>query len=157
MADVTVKLTVGSFSTEVTGPTEYVDKKVEELVTRFLTSWKPTTGDPAASAVPLAAGGKRTSAGEFIKQAKAKSQSDVALLLGYYIEKINGIRNFTSTELSTFGKDEAKRPFSNVSDVIAKLTGRGLMMSSGDKEGHRSYSLTASGEEYVEAMMEPKK
>jgi hypothetical protein len=31
------------------------------------------------------------------------------------------------------------------------------MMSSGDKEGHRSYSLTASGEEYVEAMMEPKK
>jgi hypothetical protein len=140
MADVTVKLTVGSFSTEVTGPTEYVDKKVEELVTRFLTSWKPTTGDPAASAVPLAAGGKRTSAGEFIKQAKAKSQSDV-----------------TSTELSTFGKDEAKRPFSNVSDVIAKLTARGLMMSSGDKEGHRSYSLTASGEEYVEAMMEPKK
>jgi hypothetical protein len=81
MADVTVKLTVGSFSTEVTGPTEYVDKKVEELVTRFLTSWKPTTGDPAASAVPLAAGGKRTSAGEFIKQAKAKSQSDVTRLL----------------------------------------------------------------------------
>jgi hypothetical protein len=157
MADVTVKLTVGSFSTEVTGPPEYVDKKVEELVGRFLTSWKPIAADTTASAVPLAAGGKRTSAGEFIKQAKVKSQSDVALLLGYYLEKINGIRSFTSTELSTFGKDEAKRPFSNVSDTIAKLTARGLIMSAGDKDGHRSYSLTASGEEYVEAMMEPKK
>lgn len=157
MADVTVKLTVGSFSTEVTGPTDYVDKKVEELVGRFLTSWKPITADSTASAVPVAAGGKRTSAGEFIKQANAKSQSDVALLLGYYLEKVNGVRNFTSTELSTFAKDEAKRPFTNVSDVIAKLTARGLMMSAGDKEGHRSYSLTASGEEYVDAMMEPKK
>jgi hypothetical protein len=157
MADVTVKLTVGNFSTEVTGPTEYVDKKLEDLVGRFLTSWKPTTVESAASVVPIAAGGKKTSAGEFIKQANAKSQSDVALLLGYYLEKINGIRNFTSSELATFGKDEAKRPFSNASDVIGKLTARGLMMSAGDKEGNRSYSLTASGEEYVEAMMEAKK
>lgn len=157
MADVTVKLTVGGFSTEVTGPVEYVDKKVEELISRFLTSWKPASAESVASAVPVSASGKKTSAAEFIRRASPKSQSDVALLLGYYLEKVSGTSNFTSAELATFSKGEAKRPFSNVSDVVAKLTSRGLMMSAGDKEGHRSYSLTASGEEYVEAIMEEKR
>jgi hypothetical protein len=40
MATVTIKLTVGGFSTEVTGPTKYAEKKVEEFIARFLTSAK---------------------------------------------------------------------------------------------------------------------
>lgn len=38
MADVTLKLTIGTFSVEVSGPSEYADKKLEELVGRYLTS-----------------------------------------------------------------------------------------------------------------------
>jgi hypothetical protein len=156
MADVTVKLTIGNFSVEVTGDSDYVDKKIEELVSRFLSSWRPISSEPAAmTSVPLEAGGKKTSAAEFLKKSTAKNQSDRALALGYYLEKFGGFSGFTSTDLAQLGK-ETRQPFANASDSVAKLTSRGFMMSAGDKEGQRAYALTASGEAYVEALLEAK-
>jgi hypothetical protein len=157
MPDVTVKLVIGNFSVEVTGEADYVDKKVDELVTRFLSSWKSSTSEPAVTgsmALPEA-NAKKTSAAEFLRQSTAKNQIDRALVLGYYLEKFGRVSGFTSTELATLGK-ETKNPFANASDAVAKLTGRGLMMSAGDKEGQRAYALTASGEAYVEALLEAK-
>jgi hypothetical protein len=154
MADVTVKLSIGNFSVEVTGNVEYVDKKIEELVSRFLTSWKTPVGEqPTAASVPLDAGGKKTSPAEFLKRSNAKNQIDRALLLGYYLEKTDGVSAFTSGDIGKLGKD-AKQPFANPSDAVAKLTGRGMMMSAGDKDGQRAYALTASGEAYVESLLE---
>ena len=156
MSDVTVKLAIGTFSVEVTGEIAYVDKKVDELVTRFFSSWKPSSAEPvAATGVPVEAGGKKTSAAEFLKKSSAKNQIDRALALGYYLEKVAGFSGFTSTELAQLGK-ETKQPFANASDSVAKLTGRGLMMSAGDKDGQRAYALTASGEAYVETLLETK-
>jgi len=158
MADVTIKLAIGNFSVEVTGDSAYVDKKVEELVSRFLSSRIPSiSGESMASpsAVPLEAGGKRTSPAEFLKQSSAKNQMDRALLLGYYFEKSAGVSSFTSSELGHLGK-EAKQPFTNPSDIVAKLTARGFMMSAGDKENQRAYALTASGETYIETLLESK-
>src|SRR6266446_6646662 len=154
MADVTVKLTIGSFSVEVTGDQGYVDKKFEELVSRFLSSRRSTAGESStATIVPQETGGKKTSAAEFLKRSAAKNQNDRALALGYYLEKVEGVPSFTSTEIANLGK-ETKQPFANASDSVAKLTGRGLMMSAGDKEGQRAYALTASGETYVESLLE---
>jgi hypothetical protein len=157
MADVTVKLTIGSFSVEVTGEPGYVDQKIDQLVTRFLSSsWRTSLPESTATAsVPTEAGGKKTSAAEFVKKSTAKNQIDRALVLGYFLEKVEGFSGFTSTELAQLGR-ETKNPFTNASDAIAKLTGRGLMMSAGDKEGQRAHALTASGEAYVEALIEVK-
>lgn len=156
MADVTVKLAIGTFSVEVTGEAAYVDKKVDEMVSRFLTSWKASSIDTtAATAQPAEGGGKRTSPAEFLKKTSARNQVDRGLLLGYYLERTLGASSFTSTELAQLGKD-AKQPFANASDVVAKLTARGLMMSAGDKEGLRAYALTASGETYVESLLDTK-
>ncbi len=153
MPDVTVKLAIGTFSVEVTGDSAYVDKKIDELVLRFLTSRKSSGGEQTAvTNVQLETGGKRTSPAEFLKKSGAKNQMDRALLLGYYLEKNEGVELFTSTELAQRGKD-SKQPFTNPSDVVAKLTARGLMMSAGDKEGQRAYALTASGETYVETLL----
>ena len=157
MADVTVKLTIGNFSVEVTGEPGYVDQKVDQLVSRFLSSsWKTSLSESTASAnVPHETGGKKTSAAEFVKRSTAKNQNDRALVLGYYLEKVSGVSGFTSTELAQLGR-ETKQPFANASDAVAKLTGRGLMMSAGDKDGQRAYALTASGEAYVETLLESK-
>lgn len=161
MADVTVKLTLGNFSVEVTGEADYVDKKIEDLVSRYL-SWRPSlavaaaelasgTGAPATAEV--AATGKQISPAEFVKKSAAKNQMDRALVLGYYLERVVGSTGFTSSELADYGK-QIKQPFANASDIVAKLTGRGLMMSAGNKEGQRAYALTASGETYIESLLE---
>lgn len=157
MAEVTVKLALGNFSVEVTGEAAYVDKKIDELVSRFFSSsWKIATGETTAMATaPIETGGKKTSPAEFIKKSSAKNQMDRALLLGYYLEKTTGVSSFTSSDLGQLGRD-SKNPFANPSDAVAKLTGRGLMMSAGDKDGQRAYALTASGETYVETLLEAK-
>lgn len=161
MADVTVKLTLGNFSVEVTGEAEYVDKKIDDLVSRYL-SWRPSAA--AAAAEPASGGGalataevaataKQISPAEFVKKSAASNQADRALILGYYLEKMAGSVGFTSSELVDLGR-QIKQPFTNASDSVAKLTGRGLMMSAGNKEGQRAYALTASGEAYVESLLE---
>jgi hypothetical protein len=156
MADVTVKLAMGTFSVEVTGDQAYVDKKIDELVARFLSPGKTSSVEQAVAAnAPLEPGGKKTSAAEFVKKSGAKNQVDRALALGYYFERFEGVPSFTSTELAQLGRD-TKQPFANPSDIVAKLTGRGLMMSAGDKEGQRAYALTVSGETYVETLLETK-
>jgi hypothetical protein len=159
MPDVTVKLTLGTFSTEITGPSDYVDKKLDELINRFLVGSKSSVPEvPAATTVASAHGGKELSPAEFIKKVNPHNQVDTGLLLGYYLEKTRNMSSFTSTELSDLGK-EIRRPFTNSSDIVAKLTSRGLIMSAGGKggkEGQRAYALTATGEQYVESLIEPK-
>jgi hypothetical protein len=49
MSDVTIKLNMGSFGVEVTGPSEYAEKKVEELVGRYLASGKTATIEQASA------------------------------------------------------------------------------------------------------------
>ena len=153
MANVTVKLTIGNFSVEVTGEQTYVDGKIEELVARFL-SRRPSTVDQAPTpSAPPEQSGKQVSPAEFVKLSKAKNQIDRALVLGYYLEKVADSKGFTSSEIADLGK-QIKQPFANASDAVAKLSGRGLMMSAGNKEGLRAYALTASGEAYVETLIE---
>lgn len=155
MSDVTIKLTVGAFSAEVTGPAEWAENKMDDLVAKHFGSARSSTGEARSTQILQESVGKQLSPGEFVKKSTARTQNDQALLLGYYLEKVRGIASFTSGDLATIGK-EIKRPFGNPSDVVAKLTSRGLVMSAGDKDGDRAYALTASGEEFVESLLEPK-
>jgi hypothetical protein len=153
MAAVTIKLTVGSFSAEVTGPPKYAEKKIDEFVTRFLTGARVSATESKPTVGPSKIGGKALSAAEFVKKTNPRNQWDTALLLAYFLETTRKVSSFTSAELNSLGR-EIKRPFTNTSDTVGKLASRGLMMSAGDKEGKRAYALTASGEQYVEAMVE---
>ena len=155
MSDVTIKLGIGSFTVEVTGPAEYAEKKVEELVGRYLGAGKTATIEQTSAPNPLEQGGKRLSAAEFLRKVGHKNQTDRGLILGYYLERMTSQPSFTTSELGELGV-QTKQPFSNISDIVSRLVSRGLMMNSGDKEGQRAYSLTASGEEYVESTIDTK-
>ncbi len=149
MATVTLKLTVGSVTVEVTGEQEFAEKKFQELVTQYLSPAKPrAVSEGKATPLPIESGGKKLAPGEFLKKVGAKNGPDRAMALGYYLEHVEQMPSFTTGDLNDKAR-EAKSPFGNVSDVVYKLASRGLMMSAGDREGARAYSLTASGEEYV--------
>jgi hypothetical protein len=154
MADVTLKLSLGAFSIEVSGPQEYVDQKVTEFVGKFLPSplrsVNPSESSAASNAITTDVGGKKLAAAEFLKRISHTNQQDRALALGYYLEKVEGLTSFTTKELLEASR-QAKYPFSNISESVSRLVGRGLMMSAGDKEGARAYSLTASGEQQIES------
>jgi len=155
MPDVTLRITLGNFSVEVTGPKTYAEKKLEELASKYFLSGRTAASEPRSGPISLEKAGKKLAPAEFMKKATPKNQTDRAAALAYYLEKVEGQAGFTTGELGELGK-KAKYPFGNISDVVARLVSRGLMMSSGEKEGQRAYALTASGEEYVESMLEPK-
>lgn len=151
MADVTLKLSIGSFSVEVSGPAKYAEKKLEDLISKYLAgSVRPPTADASTSAPGKAVTLKKRSPSEIAK--KAKNQTDRALLLGYYLEKFSSQSSFTTAELAALGRD-AKFSFTNISDSVARLVARGLMMTAGEKESYRAYTLTATGEEYVDSLL----
>lgn len=155
MDNVTLKLTIGSFSVEVSGPPEFAEKKLEELVARYLTSAKPPGSESRTAPAALGIDAKKLAPTEFLKKTQASNQPDRAVALAYYLEKTEGKSSFTTSELGEIGRT-AKYSFGNVSDVVARLVARGLLMSAGEKEGQRAYAITASGEEYVESMLESK-
>lgn len=155
MDNVTLKLTMGSFSVEVTGPPDYAEKKLEELVGRYLTPTRPLTGEPEQTPALLGKDDKKLALGEFLRKFQSKNQLDRALAIAYYTEKVEGTPSFTTTDIGERGR-EAKYAFGNVSHVVSRLVSRGLMMSAGEKEGQRAYTLTASGEEYVASLFEAK-
>jgi len=155
MADVTLKLTMGSFTVEVTGPQDYAEKKLQELVNQYLTG--PSKAPSADTPLPATQGtGKKMSAAEFLKKVPNHNAQDRALILGYFLEKYEQASSFTTSEIGQLGR-QAKYPFPNVSDSISRLVARGLMMSAGDKDGARAYSLTASGEALIESAVESEK
>lgn len=151
MPDVTLKLSIGNLSVEVSGPQEYADKKLEELVGKYLSGSVKAQTDQSTRVLDTPSG-KKMSPAEFVRKAGHSNQTDRAILLGYYLEKMDNQSNFSTADLATLGKS-TKYPFTNISDNVARLVARGLMMSAGDKEGARAYALTASGEEFVESMI----
>jgi hypothetical protein len=155
MSDVTVRVVIGSYSVEVAGPEEYVNQKFDELVQRFLPAQLRSTAVPDVStgSTPLTtdATGKALAPAEFLRRVSHTNQLDRALALGYYLEKMRSVQSFTTKELLELSR-EVKYPFANISESVSRLVGRGLMMTAGDKDGARAYSLTASGEQMIDSM-----
>lgn len=154
MSNVTVKVSIGSYSIEVTGTQEYVNPKFDELAGRFFPAQLRAAAPEAnAEAAPLTtdAAGKALSPAEFLRKISHTNQLDRALALGYYLEKMRNVQSFTTKELLDLSK-EVKYPFANISESVSRLVGRGLMMTAGDKEGARAYSVTATGEQMIDSM-----
>src|ERR1700683_3421634 len=117
MADVTIKLSMANFSVEVTGPPEYTEKKVEELVGRYFASGRAASAEQSLTANTLERGGKKLSAAEFLKKTGHKNQTDRGLVLGYYLERMSSQQNFTTSELGELGI-QTKQPLRNTRDIL---------------------------------------
>lgn len=112
---------------------------------------KPTDRKPSSATQPL---GKGLSIREFIQQFELKKQTDITLAFGYYLEKHTGVQEFTAADLNNCYYD-AKMESSNTSQMIVQNIKRGHMMPSKKKgeKGINRYTLTSSGEKFVETKL----
>lgn len=96
---------------------------------------------------------KALSIREFVQQLGLKKHTDITLAFGYYLEKYSGMSDFTSADLNNCYY-EAKLEASNTSQMIIQNIKAGRMMPSPKKgeKGKNRYTLTQSGEEYIESM-----
>ncbi len=98
--------------------------------------------------------GKSLSIREFVQQLDLKKHTDISLAFGYYLEKHQGVAEFTPADINNCYY-EAKLEASNTSQMIIQNIKRGFLMPSkktGEK-GKNRYTLTSSGEKFVESKL----
>ena len=105
-------------------------------------------------APPAPSRGKTLSIREFVQQLSLKRHTDIALAFGYYLEKFAGISEFTPADINNCYY-EAKLESSNTSQMIIQNIKAGRMMPSKKKgeKGKNRYTVTASGEAFIESKL----
>ena len=94
---------------------------------------------------------KSLSVGEFIRRLRFKKHTDIVLAFGYFLEKQSGITQFSAADIKNLYY-EAKLESSNISQMLILNIRRGFVMEAKnqDTKAKRLYTVTRSGEEFVE-------
>lgn len=96
-------------------------------------------------------GNKKQSIKEFIISKKPKDETAMTLAIGYFLEKFEDKETFNVRDLEDgFRRAKEKVP-GNINDKVNKNIAAGHMMDSPKKDGLKSWTLTNSGEKFVEA------
>jgi hypothetical protein len=100
--------------------------------------------------------GRTLSLREFIQQIGLKKHTDITVAFGYYLEKYADIKEFTPADINNCYY-EAKLETSNTSQMIIHNIKTGRMMASKkrDEKGKNRYTLTATGESFIESKLSP--
>jgi hypothetical protein len=102
----------------------------------------------------LAPKSKALSIREFVQRLGFKKHTDITLAFGYYLEQQADAVEFTPADINNCYY-EAKIESSNTSQMIIQNIRRGLMMPAKNKsgKGRKRYTLTGSGEKYIETKL----
>jgi len=94
---------------------------------------------------------KKISIKEFILQKHPGNDVEKALAIAYYLEKYEGFSSFHTIDIEKGFRDAREKVPANVADKIQKNIAKGhIMEAEEEKDGHKAYMLTSSGEGFVE-------
>ena len=152
---VTMRVRVGDKEIEITGPSDYVEKKIAEFVNQAPTP-QSSTKTPDAPVVPSGTS-KAKSPGQFIKSTNPKTDADRVLVAAYFLEKYRNAQNATAAEIRDLIKEAKTPPPVNPSDAINKNIRKGFLMTAGDRDNKMAFVVTTDGEAAVEEMLNASK
>ncbi|MBI5888304.1 MAG: hypothetical protein HZB82_06290 [Deltaproteobacteria bacterium] len=155
--NVTMRVRIGESEIEVTGLSNYVEKKVAEFLEKqnqvFVPSGVGSSKSTTLPATHMPASSKVMSIAQFFKKISPKSDVDRVLVAGYFLEKSKSQDNFTASEVSETIRSAKIPPPKNPNHSINQNIRKGHMMPSGDKEGKMAFVLTSDGEEVITELL----
>ncbi len=92
----------------------------------------------------------RISIGEYLIENDLKTHTDIVLAMAYFLLKNRNQVEFTSADLNAL-YEEARHPKTNINLAIISNIKKGLMVERGKKEGYKLFSISMTGERYVES------
>ncbi|MFB6144838.1 MAG: hypothetical protein ABEJ98_06005 [Candidatus Nanohaloarchaea archaeon] len=98
--------------------------------------------------------GKKLSVREFLDSYDASSHNDKVLIIGRYLEKVEGQENFTSEDVEDCYRKAKLKPPQTMGVPLSKDAKKGLVMEDGEDEDYKLWVLTRKGEQYVEDLKE---
>jgi hypothetical protein len=94
---------------------------------------------------------KKLSAREWLLQKRPKSDVEKVLALGYYLEHYRNTSSFNRSELEGLFREAKEIVPRNINDKVNKNIEKGFMMGAKEnKDELKSWTLTSTGEEFVE-------
>lgn len=94
---------------------------------------------------------KSKSAKEFLLEKNPKDDIQRTLYLGYWLEKVQGIETFNVNDLREAFRSARVPVPKNLNDKVNKNISKGYLMDvESDKNGKKTWVLTATGESYIE-------
>jgi hypothetical protein len=149
-----IRFKQGDTEFEIEGDRKYVTNTYQEIkeILGLFQSTKPVlVGEGKSSRTsPLnRMTGKSASPREFIDRYGLKRHVDIVLAFGYFLEKTRGLKNFTGADINTCYY-EAKVEPSNTSQMVINNIKKGYIMPSGKSGSKKGFTLTRTGEEFVD-------
>ncbi len=113
-------------------------KKLEEMVL-------PSAGSTSVTRH------KKSSAKEFLMTKQAKTDTQKVLALGYFLEHLEGMESFNTSDLEVVFRAAKEKLPANMNDAVNKNIKRGFMDEAKErKDAKKAWYLTSTGENYLE-------
>jgi hypothetical protein len=95
--------------------------------------------------------GKDLSVNEFMLEKKPSSDLNKTLTVAFYLERHRRVSPFTIRDLEGLFREAKEPPPKNISDAVNKNVAKGFIMKASEKkEGITAWTLTNTGERFVE-------
>lgn len=145
-----IRVSRGDTTVEVAGDREFVEEKFNNLVEEYLTQAESTSQNPIPSQTMQSEKPKQASLAEIYTSADISYKRDAALLVGWFLEKMENQNDFIKSEIEERALQAKVELGANLSRDISTLIEKGLVTEIDRRDGEKSYYLTRSGESYVE-------
>lgn len=140
-----IRISQGDTTVEVSGSREFVDERFDELQQIYL---KNDYGEER-SQHETNTQKKPVALGELYTTAEISYKRDAALLVGWYLESLEGQEDFTKSEIQDRALKAKIELGKNLSRDLSALVENGLLREVGRRDGEKTYYLTRNGEGYV--------
>jgi hypothetical protein len=153
---VTIRMRFGESEFEVTGPSDYVEKKIADFMKQHQENKQPSESPKVSETKSVKAPSKAMSPAQFFRKVKPSSDVQRVLFAAYYLEFQKKQENFASSEIRELLREAKIPPPRNTSDAINQNVRKGFIMSAGDKEGKMAFVLTTDGEDEMMEVLKDK-
>jgi hypothetical protein len=121
-----------------------LEKRVEELEEAVFSD----------SPIEKESSAKKLSIAEFMRDYDTSNNRKRVLVIGHYLETVEGVENFSSNDIEESYKRAKKKPPANPTDPISKNAGKGYIREVGKEENQKLWVLTQTGVERVKELKE---
>ena len=124
-----------------------IEKRIEDLEKRV----DALEGKSVQSTTSLMSKTRKMSAREFLMTKEIKTETQKTLALAFFLEQMDGMQSFNVADLeSAFMAAKEKRP-ANTNDAVNKNIARGFIMEATEKKDtKKAWTLTTTGERFVD-------
>ncbi len=142
-----IRVSQGGTTVKVTGDQEFVEERFEKLREEYLVNQTESVTPSVES--PTDSQQKQVALGELYAATDLSYKRDAALLVGWFLESVEGHEDFTKSEIEDRARKAKVELGQNLPRDLSTLVEKGYLQEVGRRKGEKAYYLTRTGESRI--------